>query len=57
MKLPITALVTTRNEEANLERTLAAGHRTKDIHTPGTTLVGTTAMADRVVRELEALYR
>jgi 3-isopropylmalate dehydrogenase len=43
--------------EQAVERTLAAGHRTKDIHTPGTTLVGTTAMADRVVRELEALYR
>jgi 3-isopropylmalate dehydrogenase len=40
-----------------VERTLAAGFRTQDIHTAGTTLVGTTAMADRVIRELEALYR
>ena len=31
--------------EQAVERTLAAGYRTKDIHTPGTTLVGTTAMA------------
>lgn len=43
--------------EQAVERTLAAGHRTKDIHTPGTSLVGTTAMADRVIQELEALYR
>ena len=43
--------------EQAVERALAAGYRTKDIHTPGTTLVGTTAMADRVIRELEALYR
>jgi 3-isopropylmalate dehydrogenase len=40
-----------------VESTLGAGLRTKDIHTPGTTLVGTSAMADRVIRELEALYR
>src|SRR5262249_52489117 len=40
-----------------VERTLAAGYRTKDIHTAGTTLVGTTAMADRVIRELQGLYR
>jgi 3-isopropylmalate dehydrogenase len=40
-----------------VERTLVAGYRTKDIHTPGTTLVGTTTMADQVVRQLEALYR
>jgi 3-isopropylmalate dehydrogenase len=43
--------------ERAVERTLAAGYRTKDIHTPGTRLVGTSAMGDRVVRELEALYR
>ena len=42
--------------ERAVERVLAAGYRTKDIHTPGTTLVGTTQMGDRVVRELEALY-
>jgi len=45
-----------RVDEA-VERTLAGGYRTKDIHTPGTTLVGTTAMADQVIRELEGLYR
>ncbi len=45
-----------RVEEA-VERALAAGYRTRDIHRPGTTLVGTTAMGDQVVRELEALYR
>jgi 3-isopropylmalate dehydrogenase len=43
--------------EQAVERILAAGYRTKDIHTPGMTLVGTTSMADRVIRELEALYR
>jgi 3-isopropylmalate dehydrogenase len=42
--------------ERAVERTLAAGIRTKDIHTAGTTLVGTAGMGDRVVRELEALY-
>jgi 3-isopropylmalate dehydrogenase len=43
--------------EQAVERTLATGYRTKDIHTPGTTLVGTSAMAEQVMRELEALYR
>jgi 3-isopropylmalate dehydrogenase len=43
--------------EQAVERTLAAGYRTRDIHTPGTTLVGTTTMADQVIRELEGLYR
>jgi 3-isopropylmalate dehydrogenase len=43
--------------ERAVERALAAGYRTKDIHTPGTTLVGTVAMGDQVIRELEALYR
>jgi 3-isopropylmalate dehydrogenase len=43
--------------EQAVELALASGYRTKDIHSPGTTLVGTTAMADRVIRELEALYR
>ena len=46
-----------RRVEQAVERVLAAGCRTKDIHTPGTTLCGTTEMGDRVVRELEALYR
>jgi 3-isopropylmalate dehydrogenase len=43
--------------ERAVEAALAAGYRTKDIHTPGTTLTGTTGMGDQVVRELEALYR
>jgi 3-isopropylmalate dehydrogenase len=42
--------------ERAVERTLAAGNRTRDIHAPGTTLVGTIQMGDRVVRELESLY-
>jgi len=42
--------------EGAVERTLAAGYRTRDIHAPGTTLVSTTQMGDHVVRELEALY-
>jgi 3-isopropylmalate dehydrogenase len=43
--------------ERAVERVLTAGYRTRDIHGPGATLVGTTAMGDQVVRELEALYR
>jgi 3-isopropylmalate dehydrogenase len=43
--------------ERAVERTLAAGYRTKDIHTPGTILVGTSGVAEQVIRELEALYR
>jgi 3-isopropylmalate dehydrogenase len=42
--------------ERAVERTLEAGCRTKDIHTPGTRLVGTTEMGAQVVRELERLY-
>jgi 3-isopropylmalate dehydrogenase len=42
--------------EQAVERTLAAGYRTRDIHAPGTTLVSTAEMGDRVVRELEGLY-
>jgi 3-isopropylmalate dehydrogenase len=42
--------------ERAVERVLAAGCRTRDIHTPGTTLVGTVEMGTRVVRELDALY-
>jgi 3-isopropylmalate dehydrogenase len=43
--------------EQAVERTLTAGYRTKDIHTPGTTLVGTSGVADRVIGELQGLYR
>jgi len=42
--------------ERAVERVLEAGYRTRDVHTPGTTLVGTTEMGERVVRALEALY-
>ncbi len=42
--------------ERAVERTLAAGYRTRDIQSPGTTVVGTTQMGDRVVRELDAQY-
>ena len=43
--------------ERAVERALAAGFRTRDIHTPGMSLVGTAEMGDHVVRELEAQYR
>jgi len=43
--------------ETAVERTLQAGYRTKDIHTAGTTLVGTSDMGDQVIRAVEALYR
>jgi 3-isopropylmalate dehydrogenase len=43
--------------EQAVERALAGGYRTRDVHTSGTTLVGTTGMGDQVVRELESLYR
>jgi 3-isopropylmalate dehydrogenase len=42
--------------ERAVERVLAAGYRTQDIHTPGTKRVGTAEMGAEVVRELEALY-
>jgi 3-isopropylmalate dehydrogenase len=38
-----------RRVEGAVERALETGHRTKDIHTAGTTLVGTAAMGDQVV--------
>jgi len=43
--------------ERAVERALAAGYRTKDVHTPGTTLIGTVEMGDRVIGELQPLYR
>jgi 3-isopropylmalate dehydrogenase len=42
--------------EQAVERVLAAGYRTKDIHSPGTRLVGTAEMAAQVLRELDGLY-
>ena len=42
--------------EQAVERTLEAGYRTKDIHTPGTRLVGTREMGDQVLLQLNALY-
>ncbi len=42
--------------EQAVERVLEAGYRTKDIHAPGTRLVGTREMGDQVVRALDTLY-
>ena len=44
-----------RVEEA-VRQALEAGFRTRDIHQPGTRLVGTAQMGDVVVRELEARF-
>ncbi len=41
--------------ERAVARVLEAGYRTADIHTPGTTRVGTREMGDRVLEALEAL--
>ena len=41
--------------EQAVARVLDAGYRTPDIHTPGTTLVGTREMGTRVMEALEAL--
>jgi 3-isopropylmalate dehydrogenase len=38
--------------EAAVRRVLRDGYRTRDIHTPGTILVGTAAMGDAVVSRL-----
>lgn len=38
--------------EAAIVRALEQGYRTKDIHSPGTTLVGTTAMGDAILKNL-----
>jgi 3-isopropylmalate dehydrogenase len=35
-----------------VQQVLAAGYRTRDIHSPGTTLVGTREMGDRVLDAL-----
>jgi 3-isopropylmalate dehydrogenase len=43
--------------EQAVEQVLMRGLRTRDIHTPEATLVGTREMGDAVVRELEALYQ
>jgi len=42
--------------ERAVERALEQGFRTRDIASPGTRVVGTRAMGDAIVRELEALY-
>ncbi len=42
--------------ERAVERVLEAGYRTRDIQGPGTRLVGTREMGDRVVEALQALY-
>jgi 3-isopropylmalate dehydrogenase len=43
--------------EQAVERVLAAGYRTQDIHRPGNRLCGTVEMGDQVIRELDALPR
>jgi 3-isopropylmalate dehydrogenase len=42
--------------EAAVLRVLEQGHRTRDIHSPGTRLVGTLEMGDLIARELEKSY-
>jgi len=42
--------------EAAVLRVLEQGHRTRDIHSPGTKPVGTTEMADFIAREVERSY-
>ena len=42
--------------EAAVLRVLEHGLRTRDIHSPGMTLVGTAEMGDRIAREVEASY-
>jgi 3-isopropylmalate dehydrogenase len=41
--------------ERAIAATLAKGLRTNDIKSPGTTVVGTAAMGDAVLAEMEAL--
>ena len=43
--------------ERSVEGVLNQGLRTRDIHTPDTTLVGTTQMGDAVVREIQSFSR
>jgi len=42
--------------EAAVLRVLEAGYRTQDVHSPGTTLVGTVEMGDLIAREIDAAY-
>jgi 3-isopropylmalate dehydrogenase len=42
--------------EAAVLRVLERGYRTRDIHSPGTTLVGTAEMGDLIAREVEQSY-
>jgi 3-isopropylmalate dehydrogenase len=42
--------------EAAVLRVLELGYRTRDVHAPGTTLVGTTEMGDLIAREIERSY-
>ena len=42
--------------DAAVLRVLERGHRTRDIHSAGTKLVGTTEMGDLIVSEVEKSY-
>ncbi len=39
--------------ESAIEKTLEQGYRTKDIESPGTTLLGTTEMGDQILKNME----
>lgn len=41
--------------EAAIQKTLELGYRTKDIESPGTTLLGTREMGDQIVKQLKTL--
>ena len=43
--------------ERAVERVLAEGYRTSDIMQPGMTKVGTAAMTDAILKELDKLAR
>ena len=40
--------------EAAIEKTLEQGYRTKDIESPGTTLLGTSEMGDQILKNMDA---
>jgi 3-isopropylmalate dehydrogenase len=42
--------------EGAVVRVLEQGYRTRDVHSPGTTLVGTAEMGDLIAREVERSY-
>lgn len=44
-------------QEAAVQEVLRAGFRTKDLHQEGTTLVGTAAMGDEVVKRFRNINK